>query len=73
MRDPFDGADDGRPDGDVRDEMAVHDVDMNLVGAAPFCRGDRVAQGGEVRRENGRGDPDRHRLTSSEIDSPGAI
>ena len=71
--DPLDGADDRLADRDVRDEVAVHDVDMNLVGAAPFRRGDRVAQNGEIRRENGGRDPDRHRLTSSEIDSPGAI
>ena len=54
-RDPGDAlerADDRRPDGDVRHEMAVHDVDMNEVGAAALRRGDGVAERGEVGRQD---------------------
>ena len=43
------------------------------IGAAALDRGDRVGQAREVGGEDGRGDPHAHRLTSSEIVSPGAI
>jgi hypothetical protein len=66
-------ADDGNPDGDIRDEVPVHDVNVNQVGASPFDSPHRVAKGGEVGGENRRGDADRHRLTSIEMASPGAI
>ena len=75
-RDPGDAlerADDRRADGDVRHEVAVHDVDVNEVGAAALRRGDGAAERGEVGRQDGWGNLDRHRLTSIEIGSPGAI
>ncbi len=66
-------ADDRRTDRDVRDEMPVHDVDMNEVGAAAFDGRDRRAKGCEVGRQDRRRDLDVHRLTSMEIGSPDAI
>ena len=48
--------DDRRPDGDVRHEVAVHDVDVNQVGAAALHGGDRLAERGEVGREDRRRD-----------------
>ena len=53
--------------------MAVHHVDVNEVGAAALRRRDRLAERGEVGRQDGRGDLHGHRLTSIEIGSPGAI
>ena len=72
-RDPLQRAHDRNPDGDIGDEMAVHHVDMNQVGAAAFDGGNRVAKGGEVGREDRRRNLHGHRLTSTEIGSPGAI
>ena len=75
-RHPLDRLHDRRADGDVRDEVAVHDVHMNQIGAAFFGGRDGRAKRGEVGRENRRRDADRcsrQRLTSSEIGSPAAI
>ena len=73
LRDPFDRLDDRRSDRDVRDEMSVHHVDVDEIGAAPLDGGNRVAERREVRGEDRRRDEHAHRLTSSEIGSPGAI
>ena len=51
-----DGLDDGRSDGDVRHEAAVHDVHVKLVGAACLDARDRVAKRGEVGGEDARRD-----------------
>ena len=53
--------------------MAVHHVDMNQVGAAALDGSNRVAEGGEVGREDRRRNLHGHWLTSTEIGSPGAI
>ncbi len=45
-------ADHGRTDGDVRDEMAVHDVDVNEIRAAALDRGDVAAEIGEICRQD---------------------
>ena len=71
-RDPLERPDDRRADRDVRHEVAVHDVDVNQVGAAALDGRDRVAEGREVGREDRRRDQHAHRLTSIEIGSPGA-
>ncbi len=47
------GLDYGRPNGEVRDEMAVHDIDMNHGGATFGGTTDLVRQMGEIRRQNG--------------------
>ena len=57
---------------DVRDEVPVHHVDVNQIGAATFGRGDVASERCEVGGENRRRNLDRagsHRLTSSEIAS----
>jgi len=64
---------DRRSDGDVRDEMAVHDVDVDQIGAAALGRADRVAKRGKVGCQDRGGDEHAHRLTSREIGSPGPI
>ena len=64
---------DRRTHRDVRDEVAVHHVDVYEIGAAALGRGDRVAQGREIGRQNRGGDEHAHRLTSMEIGSPGPI
>ena len=51
-----DGAHDLWPDRDVRDEMPVHDIDMNPVGAGGDNRAHLLAEPREVGRKNGRGD-----------------
>ena len=71
--DALERLDDRRADRDVRHEVAVHHVDVNQIGAAALDRGDRVAERGEVGREDRRRDEHAHRLTSSEIGSPGPI
>ena len=43
---------DVRPDGDVGDEMTVHDVEMDPVGARGIDRPDLLAQFAEVGRKN---------------------
>ena len=54
-------------------EVAVHHVDVNQVGAAALDGRDRVAERREIGGEDRRRDLHAHRLTSSEIGSPGAI
>ena len=73
LGDALERRDDRRADGDVRHEVPVHDVDVDQVGAAALDGGDRVAERREIRGQNRRRDEDAHRLTSSEIGSPGAI
>ena len=53
-----------RADGDVGNEMAVHDVDMDPVGAGGVNRPDFLAELGEIGGEDRRGDDERslHRL-----------
>ena len=61
-------------DRDVRDEMSVHDVDVDQVGASALHRRDIAAERREVRRKDGGREFDAgagHRLTSSEIRSTG--
>jgi hypothetical protein len=41
-----------RADGEVRHEMPVHHVEVDLVGAAPLDRGDSVAESGKVGRQD---------------------
>ena len=65
--------DDRRADGDVGHEVAVHHVHVNQIGAAALDGGHGVAEVREVGRENRRREQDAHRLTSSEIGSPGVI
>ena len=50
--------DDVRPEGEVRDELAVHDVALEAVAAGGLQRRHLVAQAGEVRREDGGDDLD---------------
>src|SRR4051812_14318323 len=45
-----------RAEGEVRNEAAIHHVDVNDVRAAGLAARDLVAESGEVRAENGRGD-----------------
>ena len=65
-------SDDGDANRDVRHEVAVHDVHVDEISPAALRRADGLAERGEVRGEDRRRDPDRHRLTSREIGSPGA-
>lgn len=48
--------DDGTPDGHVRHEVAVHDVDVEPVGALLHLLGAVMAQVGEVGAQDGGGD-----------------
>src|SRR5437867_8735237 len=50
------GFDDGRSDGQVRDEMAVHDIHVHQVRAGLLDGGDLVSQMREVCGQNGRRD-----------------
>src|SRR5688572_6290041 len=45
-----------RPERQVRDEAAVHHVDVNEIGTAGLAAGDFVREPSEVRAENGRSD-----------------
>ena len=78
LRDPLQRSDHRWADRDVRHEVAVHDVDMDQISAAPLHGGDRRSEGGEIGRQDGRRDLHRYlrtgqRLTSIEIASPGVI
>ncbi len=53
-----DGRDDSRPERNVIDEMAVHDVEMQPVRAGFFGAMDLGFELGEVRGEDGRSDED---------------
>jgi hypothetical protein len=44
------------PQGDVGHEMAVHDIDVDVVGAGRGDRADLLAHAGEIGGQNGRGD-----------------
>ena len=59
--------------GDVGNEVPVHHVDVDLIGAAGLDLGDLIGKAREVGGENRRGDPQLHRVTSSEIASLGVI
>ena len=56
-----DRLDDIRPDRDVGHEMAVHDVDMDPVGAGGIDRAHFFAQFREIGGEDRRGDDERAR------------
>src|SRR5207244_13410352 len=45
--------DHGRAEGDVRDEVAVHDIDVDDGAAAALGRRDFVSQMGEIGGQNG--------------------
>ena len=47
------GAQDGKGEGDAGYEVAIHDVDVDIVAAGFECRGDLFAQAGEVGGEDG--------------------
>ena len=49
---------DRRADGDIGHEMAVHDIDMDEIGARLLDRLDLGAQAREIGRKNGRSDAD---------------
>ena len=53
LGDRADGLDHGRAEGDVGDEVAVHDVDVDDGAAAALGRGDFVGEMGEVGGEDG--------------------
>ena len=68
--------DDRRADCDVRDEVAVHHVDVNEIGPSFFHGRNRGAERRKIGGKNRWGEADRfraQRLTSSEIGSPAAI
>jgi len=46
--------DDGRADSKVRNEVGVHDIDVNIIGAGAFGAGDFVAEAGEISCEDRR-------------------
>jgi len=48
--------DDRGSDRQVRNEVTVHDVDVDEVGAAAFRQGERIGEPREVRREERRSD-----------------
>ena len=48
-----DRGDDGRPDGDVGDKVAVHHVDMDDGAAAALGRGDFIGEAGKVGGKDG--------------------
>ena len=48
--------DDGSAEAHVGDEMTVHDVEMEPVGAGTLDGGDLVGEAGEIGREQARGD-----------------
>ena len=53
-----DAFDEARPEGDVRHEMAVHDIDMHPVAARFVDGADLLAEAGEIGREDGGGNKD---------------
>src|SRR5689334_8244582 len=53
LGDPADGLDHRRPDGQVGDEMAVHDIQMEEARTRAFDLGDVLGQARKVRREDG--------------------
>ena len=55
------GRDDRGPEGNVIDEMAIHDVEMEPIGARFFDAVDLRFEMGEIRGEDGRSDED-HRV-----------
>ena len=63
----------GNADGQIWDEPTVHHVDVDEVRPATLDCGNLVGEVREVGRNNGGSDPKIHRLTSSEMASPGAI
>src|SRR2546426_515450 len=63
----------GWPARDVGPQMPVHPVHVDQTGAAALPGRYRGAERREIGGENRRGDEDAHRLTSSEIGSPGPI
>src|SRR4029450_11738722 len=61
------------PNRQIRDKVPIHDVDVDEVSPPTFRGRDLLAKDREVRREDGWSDAHRHRLTSGEMGSPGAI
>jgi hypothetical protein len=52
LRGAADGFDDGRAEGDVGDEVAVHDVEVDPVGAGGIDCGHLFAEAGKVGRKD---------------------
>ncbi len=52
--------DDQRTDGDVRHEMAVHDIHMHIIGAGRLDGTDFFPEAGKIRRQNGGSDFDHY-------------
>ena len=71
--DSLEGTHHRNPDGQIWDKAAIHHVDVNKICSSTFDCGNLVGEVSEVSRKDGGGDPEAHRLTSSEIASPGAI
>src|SRR5690606_14074192 len=64
-----------RPDGEVGDEMAVHDVDVDIVGATLVDGPDLLAEAGEIGGEDRGGDANgwgRHGVLSAALGMGGA-
>jgi hypothetical protein len=55
-----DSRDDRGPEGNIIDEMAIHDVEMEPIGARFFDQVDLRFKMREIGGENGRGDEDWH-------------
>ena len=53
------GGDEGGAEGDVIDEMAVHDVHVQPIGAGLLRAGDFFAEAAEIAGEDGGGDDER--------------
>ena len=53
------GPDDHRAQRDVGHETAIHDIDMNPIGARQIDRAHLFGQTAEIRRQDGRRDNDR--------------
>jgi hypothetical protein len=57
----------GWAEGEVRDEVPVHQVEMEQIGARRLDIGDLVGEPGEVGGQQRRCDADRHWLTQTEM------
>ena len=73
VRDALQRSNHRRSDRDIRDEVSVHHIDVNEIGAAAFGSSHRLTERGEIGGKDRRSDLHGHRLTSIEIGSSGPI
>ena len=64
---PGQGCDHGWTEGEIRNEVSIHQIEVQQIGAGGFDLGDLSGEPGKIRRQKGWSDANIHRLTHTEM------